>query len=197
MDAFDDAHVVQRHVQVLLPQGLQLAARIAGNAPGRQPLPVRPLDGIQDVRAVAAAADGDQNIPRRGQVLELLDKDPVEAFVVAPRQDVGRIVGQTEDLQPLPVVVEKVFAVQRALAEILAEVGRVRAAAAIAADEDEFSGLVGGVDVVRQAGDLRQIESFENLRTTTEIVRRGEMRRAWGRPETVNRGAVRSRRGGV
>ena len=83
----------------MLGQRPQLAAAEAGAAERLQAVPVGPLDGPQDVRAVARAADGDEQVARAGQVLELLDEDAVEALVVAPGEDVRRVVGQAEDAQ--------------------------------------------------------------------------------------------------
>ena len=114
----------------------QLAAAEAGAAERLQPVPVGPLHRPQHVGAVAGAADGDQQVARAGQVLELLDEDAVEAFVVAPGQDVRRVVGQAQDAQAFLGVVVEVLAAQRALAQVLAEVRGVRAAAAVAAQED-------------------------------------------------------------
>src|SRR5262245_33752018 len=45
MDALDDAHVVERDVQALLGDLLQLATGVAGAAEGREVVRVRPLDG--------------------------------------------------------------------------------------------------------------------------------------------------------
>ena len=88
VNRLDDAHVVERHVQVLLGQRPQLAAGEAGAAEGSQVVPVGPLDGPQDVGAVAGAADGDEQVAGAGQVLELLDEDALEALVVGPGEDV-------------------------------------------------------------------------------------------------------------
>src|SRR5262249_16224207 len=84
---------------------------------------VGPLPRRQHVGAVARAADGDEQVARRRQVLELFDEDAVEALVVAPGQDVRGVVGQAEDAQPPLAVVVEVLAPQRALAEFLAEGG--------------------------------------------------------------------------
>ena len=65
VDRLDDAHVVERHVQALLGQAAQLAAAEAGAAERLQAVAVGPLDGPQDVRAVARAADGDEQVARR------------------------------------------------------------------------------------------------------------------------------------
>ena len=62
VDRLDDAHVVERHVQPVLRQRPQLAAAEAGAAERRQAVAVGPLDRPQDVRAVARAADGDEQV---------------------------------------------------------------------------------------------------------------------------------------
>ena len=101
--------------------------------------------------------------PGRGQVLELLDEDAIEALVVAPGEDVGRVVGQAEDAQPLLGVVVEVLAAQRALAEVLAEVRGVGAAAAVADDEDEAAALIAVVHGVRQRLDLGGVDAQQFL----------------------------------
>ena len=52
----------------------------------------------------------------------------------------------------------------------------VRAAAAVAADEDESPFQIGVVNVVGEAFDLRQVERFKNFRAFAEIRSRGELR---------------------
>ena len=81
--------------------------------------------------------DRDEQIARRGQVLQLLHEDAIEPLVVAPGQDVGRVVGQAQDLEPLLGVVVEELPGERPLAQVLAEVRGVRAAAAVADHEDE------------------------------------------------------------
>ena len=87
---------------------------------------------------------------------ELFDEDPVKALVVAPGQQVGRVVGQAEHAQALLAVVVEVGPGQRPLAEVLAEVRGVGAAAAVADEEDQAAVLVRFVDRlgqgVRRAG---------------------------------------------
>ena len=125
----DDPHVVDRRVQVVLGQRLELAAAEPGDAHGRQPVGVGPLHRLEDVRAVARARDRQQQVARRGQVLELLDEDPVVALVVGPGHDPGGVVGQAQDLEPLLVL----EVAERALGQVLAEVRGVGARAAVAA----------------------------------------------------------------
>ena len=62
VDRFDDAHVVEGDVKVVLSERLELAAGEAGAAEGGEPIAIGPLDGAEDIRAVAGAADGDEEI---------------------------------------------------------------------------------------------------------------------------------------
>ena len=96
--------------------------------------------------------------PGLRQVLELFDEDAVEALVVAPGEDVRRVVGQAEDAQALLAVVVEVLAAQRALAEVLAEVRGVRAAAAVAADENELAPHITIVNRVGQGLHLGRLD---------------------------------------
>src|SRR5262245_49398180 len=97
MDRFDDAHVVKRDVEALLGEGAELAAGEAGAAERLETVAVGPVDGLEHIGAVAGATDGDQQVAGTSQVLELLDKDAIEALVVAPGEDIGGVVGEAED----------------------------------------------------------------------------------------------------
>src|SRR4051812_5799998 len=110
MNRLDNAHVFDRYMQALLRQVTQLAAGEAGAAKGLEAIAIGPFDGPQYVWTVAGPADGDEQIARTGQVLELLDEDAVEAFVVAPGEDIGRIVGEAQDAEPLLAVVVEILA---------------------------------------------------------------------------------------
>ena len=81
-------------MQPLLGQRPQFAAAEAGAAVCLYIVAVRPLDGPQHVRAVARAADGDEQVAGLGQVLELLDEDALETLIVGPGEDIRRVVGQ-------------------------------------------------------------------------------------------------------
>src|SRR5262245_10531391 len=137
---------------------LQLPPAEAGAAERGQPVLVRPGDRPQDVRTVAAPADCDEQVARGGEVLQLLDEDPVEPLVVAPGQDVRGIVGQAEDLESLLGVVVEELAGERPLADVLADVGGVRPAPAVADDEDEPAG---GVAVPHQVGELLHLRRVD------------------------------------
>src|SRR5262249_11331239 len=77
--------------------------------------------------------------------------DALEALVVAPGEDVGRVVGQAEDADALLRVVVEIFATERALADVFAKVRRVGTAAAVAAHEDESALAIGVVHHVSQS----------------------------------------------
>ena len=146
-----------------LRQRPQLAAAEAGAAEGRQAVAVGPLHRAQDVGTVARAADGDEQVAGAGQVLQLLHEDAVEALVVAPGEDVRRVVGQAEDAETLFRVVVEVLAAQRSLADVLAEMRGVRAAAAVADQEDEAVALVTRIHEVRQGFDFGGIDAEQFL----------------------------------
>ena len=112
-------------MKILLAKRFQLSTGISGDAPRGQPFSIRPFDGVQNIRTVSAAADRNQDIPFRGKVLQLLDENAIKTFVVTPGENIGGVIGQTEDLQPLPCVVREVFTVQRAFSEIFAEMRTV------------------------------------------------------------------------
>ncbi|MFO0967552.1 MAG: hypothetical protein U0793_18490 [Gemmataceae bacterium] len=80
----------------------ELAAVEAGDAEGVDAVGVGPLDGFEDVLAVARAADGDEEVARLPEVLELLDEDAIVAGVVGPGEDVRGVVREAEDLEALP-----------------------------------------------------------------------------------------------
>ena len=167
---FDDAHVVYGGVEVVMGERFELAAGEAGEAHGRQPLLVRPVDGLEDVGTVARARDGQQQVARRGEVLELLDEDPVVTLVVTPGQDCRRVVGQAEDFEPLLIL----EVAQGALGQILAQVRSVGARAAVAADEDETAGVVGCFDKLRHFLELGRIELFDFAADHGEVIRNAE-----------------------
>src|SRR5262249_9002953 len=62
VDGLDDAQVTQGAVQPLRGQGAQLAAGEAGAAERLQAVAVGPIDGAENVGAVARAADGNQHV---------------------------------------------------------------------------------------------------------------------------------------
>src|SRR4029453_8409687 len=114
------AHSGKIGVRAVLLHRFQLAAAVAGQAKGHKAVAVGPIDGSQDVRAVAAAADGNQQIASRAVVHELLDEDLVVAAVVAYRQKPAGVVGQAKHLETPFGLVLQVIGPQRALAEVFA-----------------------------------------------------------------------------
>ena len=145
---------------------LELAPAEAGDADGGHPLAVGPLDGLEDVGAVARARDRQQQVAGRGEVLELFDEDPVVALVVGPGHDPGGVVGQAQDLEPLLVL----EVAQGALGQVLAEVRGVGPRAAVAADEDEAAGVVGRLDQVADPLDLGQVEPLDLAADPVQIL---------------------------
>ena len=118
---------------------------------------VGPGDGLEDIRAVSRTRDGEQNVAGRSEILQLLEEDPVVAFVIGPGHDAGGVVGQAQDLEPLLV-----FEIaKRALGQIFAEVRGVGARTAVAADEDEPAFVVSGFDELRDFLDLGRIELLD------------------------------------
>jgi len=89
VNRFDYAHIVQRNVQILLGQFAELAAAESGAAKGFPCRDCWPLDCSKYIGAVARPADGDEQITEVGQVLELLDENPLEAFVIAQARIYG------------------------------------------------------------------------------------------------------------
>ncbi len=75
-------------------------------------------------------------------VSQLFDEDAVVAGVVGPGEDVGCVVGEAEDFEPLGVGVGE----RRAFAEIFAQVRGVGAGAAVADDVDESARVVALID---------------------------------------------------
>src|SRR5262249_25559792 len=124
---------------------------------------VGPVDGAKDVRAVARATDGDEQVARARQVLELLHEDAVEALVVGPGQDVRCVVGQAEDAEAFFLIVVVIFAGEGAFAEVFAEVRGVGTRAAVADDEDESALLIAIVDRVGESADLGGIDARQFL----------------------------------
>ena len=147
----------------LLRQRPQLAAAVAGAAECLQVVAIRPLDGPQNVRTVARAADRHEQVAGTGQVLQLLDEDALETLVVGPREDVRRVVGQAEDAQAFLLVVVEVLAAEGAFAHVFAEVRRVGAAAAVADHEDESALLIALPDVVGHCLNFAGIDAQQFL----------------------------------
>src|SRR5687768_3778989 len=103
-------------------QRLQLAAGETRAAECLQAVAVRPIDGLQDVGAVARPTNSDQQIAWTREVLELLDEDAVETFVISPGEDVRRIVGKAQDAKTFLFVILEILPAYALLAEIFAEV---------------------------------------------------------------------------
>src|SRR5205085_7634516 len=74
-----------------------------------------------------------------------------------------RVVGETENAQTFLVVVFKVLAAQGALAEVFAEMGAIRAAAAVADEENEASLFIAFIDGVSESFHLGGIDSQQFL----------------------------------
>src|SRR5262249_18011893 len=100
-------------------------------------------------------------IARTGQVLELLDKDAVESFVVAPREDIGCVVGEAQNAQAFLGVIIKVLAAEGAFAHVFAKVRRIGATAAVADDEDEAALQIALVNHVRERVDFLWIDLLQ------------------------------------
>src|SRR5688500_16228377 len=62
MDALDHPHVSEIDEQAVLLHRLELAPRVASEPIGDEAVSVGPIDGIQHVGAVAAAADRDEQV---------------------------------------------------------------------------------------------------------------------------------------
>ena len=70
---------------------------------------------------------------------------------------------QAEDAEALLGVVVEILAAQRALADVLAEVGGVGAAAAVADQENEAVALIAGIHEVGQRLDLGGVDAEQFL----------------------------------
>ena len=144
-------------------QGFEFAAGEARAADGRDAPAIGPFNRFKDVGAVAAAANGDEQIAGAGEILELFDEDAVEPLVVAPGENVGGVVGEAEHLEAFFLIVFEVLAAQRTLPQVFTEVGGIGAAAAVAADEDEAVGAVAFVDEVGKLLDLLDVDAEQFL----------------------------------
>jgi hypothetical protein len=161
VDALDHTHVVQRYMQAGLGLGAELAAAVAGQAEGLEPVAIGPIDRGQDVGAVARAADSDAEVAGRAVIHQLLDKDLVVTHVVAHGQDPAEVVGQAHDLEPLLALILQVLGLKRALAQVLADVGGRGARAAVAEDVDELLVLPGLVSQVGPGLDLLLVDALQ------------------------------------
>ena len=74
-----------------------------------KPVAIGPIDGVEHVGAVAAAADGEEQVALGAVVHELLNENLVVAAVVADGQDPAGVVGQAEDFEALFRFVLEVF----------------------------------------------------------------------------------------
>ena len=166
MERFDDPHVVDSRVEVMLGQGLELAAAEAGDAQGGHAVGVGPLDGSENVGAVARARDRQQDVAGRGQVLQLLDEDPVVSLVVAPCHDPGGVVGQAENLEPFLVL----EVAQGTLGQVFAEVRGTGTRPAVADDEDEAPGVIRVLDDLAHVLELLEVERLDLAADAIQII---------------------------
>ena len=157
VERFDDAHVVDGGVEVVMGERFELAAGEAGDADGGEAVVIGPRDGLEDIRAVSRAGDREQDVTWGREVLELLEEDAVIAFVVCPGHDAGGVIGQAQDFEPLLVI----EVAEGALGQIFAEVRGIGAGAAVAADENESAFIVGGFDELGDFLDLGRIELLD------------------------------------
>jgi len=98
VDALDHAHVVELDMQAVLLHFFELATVVAGQAERDEAVAVGPIDSVEDVGAIAAAADGEDEIAGGAVVHELLEENLVVAAVVANGQEPARIVCQAQHL---------------------------------------------------------------------------------------------------
>ena len=59
---FDNSHVIQRNMQVVMSQRFEFAATKASTADGGDAMLIRPFDGTEDVWTVTRSTDGDEQI---------------------------------------------------------------------------------------------------------------------------------------
>jgi len=166
MNRLDDAHVIERDMEVFVRQISELAATEASAAECLDAVAVGPFHGAKDVRTIAGAADGDQKVAGARQVLQLLDENAIEAFIVAPGENVGSVIGEADDAQPFLAIIIEVVARQGALAEVFAKMRRVGAAAAVADDKDKAATFVAFEDRVRQCLHLGRLDAEQFLTDT-------------------------------
>ena len=153
MDRLDDAHIIQRHVQVL--------PAIVRSLPPVKPVSPKVFRSLRSAHSTALRMLGLLPEPlmarsrSRGlaRFLSCSTKTCSETLVVAPGQDVRRVVGQADDTNPfLGVVVEILrgwcpWPMSSQKCEALA------AAAAVAADKDHPAAAVTVVHHVGQVLD--------------------------------------------
>ncbi len=116
---------------------------------------VGPIDGGENVRAVAGAADGEEKIAGAAVVHELLEEDLVVAAVVADGEEPAGVVGEAEDFEAFFGFVVQVAGAERAFAEVFGYVAGGGGAAAVADDENEAAVLPGFIDEVGPFLDVR------------------------------------------
>ena len=110
-------------MQSLLGQVPELAAAKASAAERFETAAVGPLDRAEHVGAIPRSTNRDQKVAGLGKVLELLDENAVKPFVISPRENVRRVVGEADDAQAFLAVILKIFAAQRSFAQVLAKMG--------------------------------------------------------------------------
>src|SRR2546421_225030 len=64
VQGFGDPHVVDRRVEIVVRQALELTTRESGDPYGRQPMLVGPADRLEYVGTIAGARDGQQQVSR-------------------------------------------------------------------------------------------------------------------------------------
>src|SRR5208283_1114947 len=172
VQGLDDSHVSDGHVQVVVGQGLQLAAGEPRETNRRQPASIGPVDGLENVRAVAGTGDRQQQVAGRRQVLELFQEDPIIALVIGPGHDSRSVVREAQDLQPLL----SLEVTEGALREVLAEVRRVSARTTVADDEDETTGIIRLFDQVAHVFDKSGVKPLNLVADASEVISRRHRR---------------------
>ena len=170
VDALGHSHVVELDVEAILGGRFEFAAVVGGDGECVEASAVGPLDGCQDVGAVAGTADGDGQIARLGVLHQLLEEDRIETHVVTQGGYPTGIVAETHHSGTfLGVVVEVAFA-QRILAEVFGEMRGGCPRAAVSEDEDEMAGLMGLVYTIGQSPRLGLVQPIEFALQPLEIL---------------------------
>ena len=172
VQGLDDSHVIDGHMQVVMGQGLQLAAGEPRETDRGEPVAIGPVDGLENVRAVAGTGDRQQQVAGRRQVLELLQEDPIIALIVGPGHDSRSVVREAQNLQPLLIL----EVAEGALREVLAEMRRVGARTTVADDEDETTGIIRLFDQVVDVFDKGGVKPLDFVADPREVISRRHRR---------------------
>lgn len=139
MDAFRSAHVIQRDVDAAASDLTKLASAESGDADRVQTIVIGPGDRLDDIRAVAGAGDGDDQIAASSERLKLLLENCVIAVIVTIGCHERNVVRQRDRPESLGLI----DIVERPFGKVIGKMRGIGSAATVANDKNSTLMLIG------------------------------------------------------